>query len=285
MVQIRTVVSPVDFTPLTEEELGLAVEVCQRFGSRLVLHHNESAAPPGFSRAWDWKQNHVPRDGRPAEPEERLRRLLEDLPEEIAGEASISRGAVVPALMALARELPADLIVVGCHGRTHDDHSSITERLIERAPCPVLTLHDHEGEDVHHLFPAGERKEPEVVVATDLSPGSERAASYAFELARTVPLRLHLLHVLTGRQEPSEESVEGLVAHLEETVPDDLEGRVGVHLATGEAVEGIVSTVRKLDADFLIMGEHVKGLLKSLLHRNTAKEVLHQAPCPVWYVP
>ena len=40
MIDIRTIHCPVDFTPISERNLRMGVELCKRIGARLVLHHN-----------------------------------------------------------------------------------------------------------------------------------------------------------------------------------------------------------------------------------------------------
>jgi hypothetical protein len=53
LVQIRTVLCPIDFSTLDPAEIDVALEVCRTFGARLVLHHNLAGAVPGFSRSWE----------------------------------------------------------------------------------------------------------------------------------------------------------------------------------------------------------------------------------------
>lgn len=52
-------------------------------------------------------------------------------------------GAPVDELLAAAGEEQADMIVIGTHGRTGLDRlllGSVAERVVRRAPCPVLTV-------------------------------------------------------------------------------------------------------------------------------------------------
>ena len=40
-----------DFSTLSQRELEVAVELCEIFGARLILHHNLNLAPPAWSKA------------------------------------------------------------------------------------------------------------------------------------------------------------------------------------------------------------------------------------------
>ena len=40
MLSIRTVLCSVDFSTATARQVDLAIEICQAFGARLILHHN-----------------------------------------------------------------------------------------------------------------------------------------------------------------------------------------------------------------------------------------------------
>jgi nucleotide-binding universal stress UspA family protein len=51
-----------------------------------------------------------------------------------------------------AREMKIDLIVMGTHGHTGLVHvllGSVTEKVVRKAPCPVLTVRHPEHEFVH----------------------------------------------------------------------------------------------------------------------------------------
>jgi nucleotide-binding universal stress UspA family protein len=56
----------------------------------------------------------------------------------------------VQAILEVAQRWPADLIVMGTHGRSGLRRllGSVADRVVSMAPCPVLTLHGeaHEGE-------------------------------------------------------------------------------------------------------------------------------------------
>lgn len=50
-----------------------------------------------------------------------------------------------------AKKLEADIIVISTHGRTgrvHELAGSVTENLVQLAPCPVLVVREHEHDFV-----------------------------------------------------------------------------------------------------------------------------------------
>jgi universal stress protein A len=283
MPEIKNVLCPVDFTDLTRRELALAVDVCRAFGARLVLHHNLQAPPPGLTRVWEWNELH--RTGEVSEPEaeRRLRALLAELPQSVSAEASLSRGPIGAVLLEIADALPADLLVLGSHGWSNEDHASLGERMIDACPCPVLTIAEGAQIERFRLGAADPGSRTAVVVPTDLSTAARHVVRYAIGLARRAPLDLHLLHVMPT---VSGNAAVGRARHeLESLARNDTVVRTTCHVQLGEPVETILRVSAEVDAGFLVMGEHARGLLLRLLTRDTARAVLHRATRPVWYVP
>lgn len=58
-------------------------------------------------------------------------------------EKTVVRGVPFVEIIRTAKEKDADLIVIGTHGRTGIDHmlfGSTAEKVVRKAPCPVLTV-------------------------------------------------------------------------------------------------------------------------------------------------
>lgn len=292
MEAIRTILCPVDFSPATERQLAFAADLCRLFGAKLVLHHNLAVAPPGAGVGWMWSGEH---GGAPSEAgdEERLRRLMATLPEGIEVEAKITHGLPSTSVVTVGELVGADLVVITTHGKSPEEHTSVTEQVLDRARCGVLALHEaREGEAPERLVAAGEPPRP-VVVPTDFSKESMAAVECAFELARRLPLEPHLLHVVSPggvaakatSEEPSSALAEEGRRRLAELVPADLDGRVFVHVGVGDPGHEIAAAAERLVAAFVVMGEHTRAGWRRWLTRDTSRAVLHEVRCPVWYVP
>jgi nucleotide-binding universal stress UspA family protein len=84
--------------------------------------------------------------------EDALTQLHDLMPESFQGAwaVELASGHPAEAIVRIAQERDADLIVMGPHGRTGLQHvllGSIAERVVRLAPCPVLTVRHskHEG--------------------------------------------------------------------------------------------------------------------------------------------
>jgi nucleotide-binding universal stress UspA family protein len=283
MSRVKIVLCPIDFSDLSHQELALAVEVGEAFGAHLVLHHNLAAVSPGFTRAWEWNEVHRSDAASTAKAEAHMRQLLTEIPKTVSAEASISTGPLATVLLEMARQLPADLVVLGSHGWSTPDHASVTERIIERCPCPVLTVQEGSDTQCFRLRPATDRELVQVVVPTDLTDGGQPVIEYAVALARTIPLRLNLLHVVPAGS--SYMTLETAQRRVNDLIPTDLLTRAEGHVQQGESTEEILKFTARIAPAFMIIGEHARSLFRRFFTRDTARAVLHRAPCPVWFVP
>jgi universal stress protein A len=287
MPEIKTVLCPVDFSSLTGREIELAIEVCRAFGARLVIHHNVMAPAPGASWAWMWARDHHGIESESA-AETRLEELLSSLPEELEAEAVLTRGIAPRTVLGVGERIGADLVIIATGGRTTEDHTSVTEQVLQSARCPVLALHSASVERrALRLLPGPADPPQPVLVATDFSADGARAVTYAYELARAFPIALHLIHVVAAprRRAAAARPARETRRRLRKMIPLDLEGRVSTHVAFGEAAEEIVGAADAVGAAFVVMGGHARGLIKRFISHDTPCELLHRVGCPLWVVP
>ncbi len=80
--------------------------------------------------------------------QESLQKMMDELVESMADEpiaitGELVQGNPISELVRIAREDNSDLIVMGTHGRTALEHvllGSVAEKIVRKAPCPVLTV-------------------------------------------------------------------------------------------------------------------------------------------------
>ena len=140
-----------------------------------------------------------------------------------------------------------------------------------------------------------------ILVPTDFSEHSERAAAYAVELARQYGSNeIHCIHVsdipadllatsayyMTG---PSEDFVEQVLEesrkNLAEFVRKNLAGLpVQTAFLEGRPFVEIIRYARENQIDLIIISTHGRGGIKHALFGSVAEKVVRKAPCPVLVV-
>ena len=286
MIALETVLCPVDFSPATPRQVDLAAELCRTFGARLVLHHNRNSLGAVASVGWMWNADHQADSQTVVEA--KLRDCLSRVPEGVRAEPLTTEGPPSRAVLAAGELVKADLVVLTAHGTLADDHASITQRVLEDGGRAVLVLHEPRVEPGTPRF-ASESVEPQIVVApTDLEPASRAVLELAFDLTRQLPIELHLLHVLSNARvwrSHHAGSDEDVLGKLRALVPEELAARVKVDVEHGDVGRGIAAAGERLSAVCIVMGEHTRTAGRGWFGRDAQSVVLHQAHCPVWYVP
>jgi len=151
-LDVRRILVPTDFSPPSERALEMAIEFARRFGAELTLFHAHELPAYVF-----------PDGVMPVSPEI-LVELERTMSAELERLAARARAAGVPAsiktgvgahdveIVRFASEMNADLIIMGTHGRTGLRHvllGSVAEKVVRRAPCPVLTVRPTEHAEKH----------------------------------------------------------------------------------------------------------------------------------------
>ena len=152
MITLKRILVPTDFSEPSAIALKYARAFAEAFGASLdVLHVMEDPfiyAPTS--------EGYVPPSGMLEEMErntrERLNKVLpEDARKELRAEVVLKKGSPFVEIVRYARENNVDLIVMGTHGRGPIAHmlmGSVAEKVVRKAPCPVLTVRHPEHEFV-----------------------------------------------------------------------------------------------------------------------------------------
>ncbi|MFQ5349292.1 MAG: universal stress protein [Thermoanaerobaculia bacterium] len=286
MEGIRTILCPVDFTSVSETTVHLAAQLCLQMKAKLVLHHNLGVRPPGYlSVNWMVSEETGEREEKKeSEVPERLEKLFAQLPAGLEYEARVTRAPLDMAVIEVAKVLPADLIVMGSHGWSTPAHRSLTEKVILRAPCTVMTTGEKcGGPDTWFTPRAKPADQLKVLLPVDFSSRTPVQVGFAFELMPWMPHRLLLLNVLPdGASEAARQEAEERLTAL---VPTEFAERTETMVGSGLPAAAIVEAAQPEDVLFVLLAAHRKGPLRRLLFGTATVEVLHDSPCPVWFVP
>lgn len=287
---VERILCPTDFSDYSTRSLRQAVALARWFGSEIRVLH---VVPPVLPAPLPMEATRL------RQAQEELARFVEPvLHEPVVVDTRVREGTPWREIEAEARALPADLIVMGTHGRAGFEHlvlGSVTEKVLGRAPCPILTV-------CHSPLPSAKRELfRRIVCAADLTDDSAHTISFALSVAEENEARVTLLHVLDGRLEAGAPRGQGpasdrgslrrdleafALERLRRAVPDEardwcaVEERVVVGKPHGE----IVRVAAEEGADLIVMGAHARGALDRLFFGSTASQVVREAGCPVLIV-
>lgn len=142
MIQLTRILLPSDFSELSSEATKYACALTEQFDAELhVLHVDENIALPEYSVGVDWDK--LALDAKKA-AEAQMENLLD--PTWVEGRAVVKATAQGPPFLEIiryARKHDIDLIVMATHGRSGVAHlliGSVAEKVVRKAPCPVLTV-------------------------------------------------------------------------------------------------------------------------------------------------
>lgn len=155
MIQLQRILVPTDFSEFSQRALDHAVGLADAFGSELHVLHVLTSPALGLGdatgTAYSKSFAEYEQDLR-EEAENRLKELPIQLPEPGGRITRATRvGSAFVEIIQYSKSKNIDLIVMGTHGRSGLKHvllGSVAERIVRKAPCPVLTVRDPDHEFV-----------------------------------------------------------------------------------------------------------------------------------------
>lgn len=151
MITIKHILVPTDFSEQGKTALMYAVAFADQFGAAVELLHVLEPVPPGALLSY------ISLDDLKKGMREDAEQNMEELHTEWEDYAFPVKRTVVEGhpfveIIKHAKEGNADLIIMGTHGRGAIAHmmvGSVAEKVVRKAPCPVLTVRHPEHEFVH----------------------------------------------------------------------------------------------------------------------------------------
>jgi nucleotide-binding universal stress UspA family protein len=294
MVRFQQILCPTDLSHASRPALRYAAAIAAWYNSRLSVLHvvptfDAIQIPPGALGESVQVVYPSTRD-----------EVVADLERHVEATGS---NAVNPALLAEAGDplevildraltIPADLIVMGTHGRRGFNrflYGSIAEQVLHRAPCPVLAVPPHAPPTADVAF-------TRILCALDFSPASLQALGFALDLVRQVNGSLIVLHTVEwlAEHEPRE-NVHFNVPEYRQYLLDDAKARIVAQLegesrawsaiepmvTAGRAYREILRVAAEQRVDLIVMGTQGRGGLGLALAGSATQQVVRAATCPV----
>jgi nucleotide-binding universal stress UspA family protein len=295
MVEFKHILATTDMSDSSRPALALASAFASWYGANLSLLHvvptfDAIQMPPGT--LGDSVQMVYP-----SSREEVIATMQRHV--KSAGLASASpylmaeAGDPVDTIVDQAISIPADLIVMGTHGRSGFNrllYGSVTEQVLHRSPCPVLTVPPHSASA------PSEARFTRILCAMDFSPAAMQALGFALELGRQSRGLVIVQHAIEWL--PDEEPrvhahfnvaeyrsylLEDARVRLDQLLAAEDRARVDVQalVSAGRAYREILKEADARAADLIVMGAQGRGGLGQALTGSATNQVVRAAACPV----
>lgn len=294
IIEIRHILCPIDFSDASRHALEHAVAVAKWYESRLtalhVIHRPFLPQPPILFAEFPQSTGSTGMERQ--ELEQQLRLWMR--PATRAGvktDVVVDDGNVPGRILEHARSQGSSLIVMGTHGLSGFERfmlGSVTERILRKATCPVMTVPPAAvtGAKVPYT---------KLLCPVDFSESSLAALRLAFSLAKESDASLTLLHVFDWP--PDEELLvarfdagefrrvidAGARERLETLVPED--ARVWCKPVTrvgyGKPYRQILEVADAERTDLIVIGVRGRSPVDLVLLGSTTNHVVRSALCPV----
>lgn len=298
MITIRHILCPLDFSRFSRHALEQAVALAREFGAEIAALHVHAGAPvaevvtAGPATLGD-------RSAPVAPQAVSLMRELREVADEVeaAGvtvQTLLADGDPVAAIVEHAAAWRADLIVMGTHGRTGFERlllGSVAEKVLRKAPCPVLTVPPRVSAAARGLTFG------RILCAIDFSPASLRALEYAASLAGyqgpgvTVLNVVELLAEEHGLREDvaletpdfRAELTRAAARRLDDAIPVAVRRRCPIRqmVTLGKAWKEILDVAAEDCSELIVLGVQGRTTADLLLFGSTTQHIVRQATCPV----
>ena len=294
MKKIRRILFPTDFSDCAKQALGHAISLANHFGADLTMTHiitmfdddpyNPDRQFPDISEYYDFLESRASDHFE----EELNAKSLKDLNVDYI----VKRGfSPAEEILDLIREREIDLVAVGTHGRKPLAHfflGSVAEKIVERAPCPVLI--SRIMPTTYELVSSYKR----ILVPTDFSEHSKKALELALAIIPSKEGQLDVLHVVDDNIFPAyfvngQSSIFNLMPDLrkrsrealENFAPRDSSVKTVLELRAGRIVGEIVNYAESNHVDLIVMGTRGLSEIEQLLLGSVAERVIRKVFCPV----
>ncbi len=273
----KRILCPVDFSEPSVAVLRVAGGLARIFRAEVgVLHAHRYDAPVYFTSGQvQALRTQLKRSLRSA------RRFLEEfaaqhLPEDAARSVHVAEEEPVEAILRMHKEWPADLLVMGTHGRTGLTRirlGSVMESVFRQMEGPMLTVGPRAK--VGPLW-AIDR----VLTPVDFSAISRQTLQYSVDLAEPANAEVLAIHVA---ERLSDENPEQTLRVLCDWVPAQTRARCSVREAVreGKPSDRIVAEAKASRANLIVLGARPRSYLGGLVFGSTTEAVVRAAPCPV----
>ncbi|MBF0476912.1 MAG: universal stress protein [Deltaproteobacteria bacterium] len=322
MINVNTILTPIDFSPTSKHTCLYAVKLAGVFHAEIIFLH----VIPAFSLSARvfFPDISRPNEESEATPEEEKKALdqmdlfLQSLPVDwVKHTRRIEKGVPFVKIIQTIETIHPELVIQGTHGTTGLESvimGGTAWRIIRKTRCPVISIKPLEYKSFIKKFEAvnlwGEEndmtemiKSPRqfppqrILYPTDFSEASQLALVYAIALANAFRAELVILHAGHERERMLSFNKDSGGRVDEAAGPDELmsdlhrqatvlskDTHIIPLISKLPPIPAIFQTTIKEHIDMIVMGTQGRTEIGDLVVGSTADRIINDSPCPVMTV-
>ena len=149
--RLKKILVPIDFSDCSKKALQYALPLAKQHGAVITLLYVAPTPSYAVGEYGAIDISAFESDMRAAGERDLAAFAAREVPGKVPADTAVRTGTPASQIVALAKSVAADLIVISTHGRTGLKYvflGSVVEHVVRYAPCPVLIVREREHEFV-----------------------------------------------------------------------------------------------------------------------------------------
>ena len=271
MKNIDSILFPTDFNEDAQQAFRYALEISHKTGAELHLFHAIEEPYDFAVRVEEVVQR------KKDKAYEKLQEMMEESREserysQLAIYSEISRGKPYQAINAKARDLDADLIIVGTKGESNLKrilYGNVTSNMLLESKIPVFTV------PVNSKKPYLDR----FLFTSDFRDDDLKSLEKTIDFARHFDAEVQVLHVSTSERMKPKIKFRGFCDLVEETF--DYPKLKLKRVVADNFSKGVSAYVNENPVSLLIITRYKKKFLQTLMWANTTQDLTYHTRVPM----
>ena len=287
--KLERILCPVDFSEFSSRAYAYASSLAHHCGAKLFVQHvietwqypSSSFAPTVDDYEEFWKALRT-------QSQEQLRSLIAGhTVNDVQVESATTEGTAADCILSFANQHEINLIVMGTHGVRGFERlmlGSVTERVLRKAPCPVLVVPELPPDLVASTTAGNDVRVRKILACADFSDSSKEAVNFAISVAEDYDAELTVVNVLEAVSTAGcAEETAIAYKHLDELFPRQtgLGSRIRTAVRIGRPFREISKLALEIRADVAIMGARGRNSVDAVFFGSTTYRVVQSGVCPV----
>lgn len=267
----KKILLPTDFNENAEQAYRYALEISKKTGADLHLFHAIEEPYDFATRVEEVVQT------KKDQAYTRLQQMMNEAREserysDLAIYSEIKRGKPFPSILNKARELDAELIIVGTKGESSLKrilYGNVTSSVILESDIPVLTVPSNSKKPYLDRF----------IFATDFREQDIQSLRKTVEFARFFDAEVHIVHVTESETMGTDIKFRGFRNLVEEQI--DYPRLKFRRIEGNKFWEGISGYLQEVPISLVTITRYRKSFLKTILWANNTQDLTYHTHVPM----